>query len=83
LSRDIAPQNVQGQTILKQLLATAVDMGVGVMSTAIYDVDTMQDAKIHPERHEDLIVRVWGYSARFVDLAGDMQDHVIARVLSE
>lgn len=31
LSRDIAPQNVQGQTILKQLLATAVDMGVGVM----------------------------------------------------
>ena len=52
------------------------------MSTAIYDVAMMRDAKLHPERHEDLVVRVWGYSARFIDLAEDMQDHIIARVIS-
>ncbi|MBC8232773.1 hypothetical protein H8E77_24760 [bacterium] len=82
LSRDVVSQNVKGRTLLKQLLNTALDLGVAIMSTAIYDVDMMRDAKLHPERHEDLVVRVWGYSARFIDLAEDMQDHIIARVIS-
>lgn len=82
LARDVVPQNQRGQTILRQLLTSALDMGIAVMNTAIYDVDTMKDAKIHPEHHEDLIVRVWGYSARFIDLAEDMQDHIMARVVS-
>ena len=32
-----------------------------------------------PEDHQDLIVRVAGYSARFVDLSRAMQDEFIAR----
>jgi len=83
LSRDIAPANARGQILLKQLLTTGLELGVAIMNTAIYDVDMMRDAKIHPERHEDLIVRVWGYSARFIDLNNDMQDHIIERVISE
>ena len=52
------------------------------MNTAIYDVAEMRDAQAHPEAHGDLIVRVWGYSARFVDLCEEMQNHVIARTLA-
>lgn len=41
--------------------------------------DTMLDAQLHPEQHQDLIVRVWGWSAYFIQLDKSYQDHVIAR----
>ena len=40
---------------------------------------TLLDAKAHPEKHRDLVVRVAGYSAFFNDLAADQQDDIIAR----
>ena len=52
------------------------------MSTTIYDVDALKEAKLRPEQHEDLIVRVWGFSARFVTLSDDMHDHIIARAVA-
>lgn len=39
----------------------------------------LEDAKLHPERHGDLTVRVGGYSARFVQLDSDTQDEIISR----
>jgi formate C-acetyltransferase len=39
----------------------------------------LQDAKRHPERHRNLIVRVWGWSGYFCELDEPYQDHVIAR----
>lgn len=41
--------------------------------------DTLEDAKIHPLQHRDLIVRVAGYSAYFIELDPFVQDEVIAR----
>lgn len=43
------------------------------------NLDTLMDAKAHPERHRDLIVRVWGWSGYFCELEPEYQDHVIAR----
>jgi len=43
--------------------------------------ETLLDAKAHPEAHRDLIVRVWGWSGYFCELAPEYQDHVIARHL--
>ena len=37
-------------------------------------------AQKDPEQYRDLIVRVRGFSARFIDLSKQMQDHVISRV---
>jgi len=37
------------------------------------------DAKVHPERYKDLVVRVAGYSAYFVHLSPEIQDEIIAR----
>jgi formate C-acetyltransferase len=45
--------------------------------------EMMLDAKRHPEKHRDLVVRVAGYSAFFNDLAPDQQDDIIARTEHE
>lgn len=39
----------------------------------------LHDAQLHPERHTRLVVRIWGWSAYFVELDRAYQDHVIAR----
>ena len=42
-------------------------------------VEELLDAQKHPERHRNLMVRVCGFSARFVSLSKRWQDEVIAR----
>jgi len=42
-------------------------------------LEDMIDAQIHPELHENLIIRVGGYSALFNDCEKDMQDELISR----
>ena len=41
--------------------------------------DVLLDAKVHPEKHRDLIVRVAGYSAYFIELDPFVQDEIISR----
>jgi formate C-acetyltransferase len=41
--------------------------------------ETLEDAKINPLQHRNLIVRVAGYSAYFIELDPFVQDEVIAR----
>ena len=43
----------------------------------------LEDALVHPEKHYNLIVRVGGFSARFVELAKDVQQDVLRRTLHE
>ncbi len=45
----------------------------------VVSADTLRDAKKHPERYQDLIVRVAGYSDYFNDLGEDLQDEIIRR----
>lgn len=52
-----------------QLMVTCVDHGV------------LEDAQKHPENYPDLIVRVAGYSAVFVNLTPDIQAELLSRVL--
>ena len=41
------------------------------------------DAYDHPERHRDLIVRVGGFSARFVNLDKDVQKEIMERTCND
>lgn len=43
------------------------------------NVDILKDAQVHPERHKDLIVRVWGWSGYFCELSPEYQEQIIAR----
>ncbi len=49
----------------------------------VVGVDTLHDAKLHPEAHRDLIVRVAGYSDYFNNLGPGLQDEIIARTAHE
>ncbi len=52
--------------------------GLQVMPNVV-DVETLRDAKVHPEKYGNLVVRATGYSASFVHLAPALQDIIIAR----
>ena len=43
------------------------------------DTNELKDAKINPEKHRDLIVRIGGFSAYFTQLSPEIQDDVINR----
>lgn len=45
----------------------------------VVDKETLLDAQDHPKDHQDLIVRVAGYSAFFIDLGKGVQDDIIKR----
>jgi formate C-acetyltransferase len=45
----------------------------------VLDVATLKKAQLEPEKYKDLIVRLWGVSAHFVDLPRELQDEMIAR----
>ena len=45
----------------------------------VFTKETLLDAQAHPEKYAQLIVRIWGWSAYFVELDKRYQDHVIAR----
>ncbi|NBK98052.1 MAG: formate C-acetyltransferase [Erysipelotrichia bacterium] len=45
----------------------------------VVDKATLLDAQAHPEKHKDLVVRVAGYSAMFVELSKAIQDDIINR----
>ncbi|MBI2566175.1 MAG: hypothetical protein HYV63_03955 [Candidatus Schekmanbacteria bacterium] len=47
----------------------------------IIDPAVLLDARAHPERHRDLVVRISGYSAYFNDLTEAMKDEIIARTV--
>lgn len=81
LSRSLAPRSSEGEEIIRSLTSSALKMGSAVFNIAINDIKQLRDAQKHPKKHEDLIVRVWGYSARFIDLAEEMQEHIITRTL--
>jgi len=52
--------------------------GQQVMMTPV-DSETLRQAQADPEAHRDLIVRVGGFSARFVELGPELQEDIIAR----
>jgi len=61
------------------LVRTFAQLGCQELQLNTLNVETLQEAKAHPERHRNLIVRVWGWSGYFCELAPEYQDHVIAR----
>ncbi len=81
LSRGMVRQDEGGQRLLMSLMRSALQLEVAVMNIAIYDVAELRRAKAQPERYADLVVRVWGFSARFIDLCEEMQDHIIERAI--
>ena len=61
-------------------LAKAFFAGGGQQYTVtVVSPEDLLDAKVHPENHRNLIVRVGGYSDYFVNLDAELQNNVIER----
>jgi formate C-acetyltransferase len=71
----------EGEEGIITLLRTASVLGNGEMQFNYLDNKTLIEAQKHPEQHRDLIVRVAGYSAFFVELCKDVQDEIISRTM--
>lgn len=61
------------------LVCTYFELGGMHLQVNVVDKETLLDAKQHPDQYRDLIVRVSGFCARFVDLSEKMKDEIIAR----
>ena len=81
LPRNLGSNDEESLAILDALVSGAFANGLNQMNIAIYDAELLRQAQRDPANHKDLIVRVWGYSARFVDLCPEMQEHVIRRIV--
>jgi len=64
---------------LGDLIKTFFMLGGYHIQLNVIDRQTLLDAKSHPERHRDLVVRVSGYSALFTQLDPVVQDDLIQR----
>ena len=69
--------------IIDTLLRASEKKKIPVLSITMYDKAELLDAQLHPEKHQDLIVRVWGFQARFTELDKELQDHIINRISSQ
>jgi pyruvate-formate lyase len=64
---------------LEAFIRSYLDMGGRYIHYNVQDVETLKDAKVHPEKHRDIIVRVHGMNAYFVNLDPLIQDDIISR----
>lgn len=68
------------EKVIEQLIKAVQSAEIPVLNLSMYYKDQLVDAKKNPEKYKDLIVRVWGFNARFVDLDDELQDHIIKRI---
>ena len=64
---------------LAELVRYFVLCGGHQMQLNAVNAEKMKAAQAHPEQYAQLVVRIWGWSAYFVELDKEYQDHVIAR----
>ena len=73
-------RNEENVEKLAMLIRTYVQLGGHQLQLNTLNKEDLLDAKKHPERHRNLIVRVWGWSGYFVELDECYQDHIINRI---
>jgi formate C-acetyltransferase len=68
---------------LSQLVQTYFDLGGMELQINVISADTLRDAQKRPEEYRDLVVRVAGFSAYFVELHVTGQNDLISRTVLE
>lgn len=84
LNQRFDPQIVKGEKgidILETVLKAHFSMKGSHMQINVVDNETLRDAQKHPENYRNMLVRVAGYSAFFVDLEENIQENIIERTI--
>ncbi len=64
---------------IADLVLTYLKLGGQEIQFNVVRQEDLIDAQIHPEKYQDLVIRVSGYSAYFVDVGKPVQEDIIAR----
>ncbi|MBW1643334.1 MAG: hypothetical protein JRJ76_10895 [Deltaproteobacteria bacterium] len=79
----IHPQNLEKEENLEKfyyLLKTYFENGGMQIQPTVVSTETLRDAQKHPEKYQDLIVKVGGYNATYVDLGVPIQNEIMNRL---
>ena len=76
---DTVFKNEEGIHKVAQLVRTYIMLGGHQLQLNAVSRETLLDAQRHPEEHQSLIVRVWGWSGHFIQLDKGYQDQIIER----
>ncbi|NLA76096.1 MAG: hypothetical protein GX846_11610, partial [Deltaproteobacteria bacterium] len=74
-----AVRSKQGKEKLKALIKTYFGLGGMEMQFNIVSADVLRKAQERPEDYRDLVVRIAGFSAYFVELYKESQEDIIKR----
>ena len=78
--RDITGEDLEGALEkVASIVKYFIDRGGHQLQLNAVNLETMKDAQIHPEDHQRLVVRIWGWSAYFVELDECYQNQVLRR----
>ncbi len=69
----------RGLRALVQLIRTFFEEGGYHIQFNVVSTEKLRDAQRHPDKYRDLVVRVAGYSAFFIDLDPAIQEDIIRR----
>ena len=72
-----------GMMKFENFLRAFVDLKIPHIQFNVVRREDLLDAKLHPEQHRSLTIRVAGYTAYSVELAGKLQDEIIERTAYE
>lgn len=77
---DTVFRNEEGIEKTAMLVREFIGLGGHELQLNAVNRETLLDAQAHPENYPNLIVRVWGWSGYFVELAPEYQNHIIKRL---
>ena len=82
LNMKFHPSAIAGEAGAEKFMAfndTFFDMGGYHIQYNIADAKMLRDAQKHPENYSDLLVRIAGFSLRWVELGPAVQEEIIGR----
>lgn len=70
------PENISK---VAALIKYFIERGGHQLQLNAVNLETMKEAQRNPDAYRQLVVRIWGWSAYFVELDKEYQDHVMSR----
>ena len=84
LNQRLSPTQLAGEKgyqLWRAYMRTWADLGIDHIQFNMVDDSTLRSAQKDPEKYQEVIVRVAGYSAHFVDISRKTQDNIIQRTV--
>ena len=84
LNQRLSPTQLAGEKgyqLWNAYMKTWADLGLDHVQFNMVDDETLRAAQRDPEKYQEVIVRVAGYSAHFVDISRKTQDNIIQRTI--